>query len=147
VQHYSCLSARLAHINGAICPHVLQSMMAQESGTSEACDHALETCSPSHIDRPTKPFFIYLSPMAHWEPWDMWQHREPPWLGGTVRSHRTRGSTGAHLSHEARSEVIGHMAAPEPTLAGSTRSGAIGHVAASGPTLVGRRGLGPLDMW
>jgi hypothetical protein len=44
----------------------------------------------------------------------MWQRRIPPQLGGEVRIHMTRGSTGVHLSREARSRVIGHMAVPEP---------------------------------
>jgi hypothetical protein len=39
-------------------------------------------------------------------------------LGGEVQSHRTCGSTGAHLSREARSGAIGHVAALEPTSAG-----------------------------
>jgi hypothetical protein len=47
----------------------------------------------------------------------MWQHRSPPQSRGEVRSHRTRGSTGAHLSSEARSTTIGHVAMSEPTSA------------------------------
>jgi hypothetical protein len=52
------------------------------------------------------------------EPWDTWQRRSSPQQGGEVRGHGTRGSTGAHLSKEARSRATGHMAAPEPTSTG-----------------------------
>jgi hypothetical protein len=48
----------------------------------------------------------------------MRKRRSPPQLGGEVLSYRTHGSTGAHLSGEMRSRGIGHVAAPEPTLAG-----------------------------
>jgi hypothetical protein len=58
----------------------------------------------------------------------MWQRQSPPQPGGEVRSHRTCGSVGAHLSREVRSRVIGHVAVSEPTL-------------------VGRRGLEPYDTW
>jgi hypothetical protein len=58
----------------------------------------------------------------------MWQHQSPPQPGGEVRSHRTRGSAGAHLSREVRSGAIGHVEAPEPT---STE----------------RRGPEPYDTW
>jgi hypothetical protein len=58
----------------------------------------------------------------------MWQRQSPPQLRGKVRNHRTCGSAGAHLSWEARSGAIGHVAAPEPTL-------------------VGMRGLKSYDMW
>jgi hypothetical protein len=56
--------------------------------------------------------------MTYYGPRDVWQHRDPPWSGGRVKSHRTRGSTGAHLNQEMRSGAVGHVAAPEPTLAG-----------------------------
>jgi hypothetical protein len=42
----------------AACPHVLWAMMAQVSGISVTCRHALKTHEPSHIGRPAKPFFI-----------------------------------------------------------------------------------------
>jgi hypothetical protein len=48
----------------------------------------------------------------------MQERRSPPQLGGGVQGHRTCGSTGVHLSREVRSGAIGHVAAPEPTLAG-----------------------------
>jgi hypothetical protein len=73
-------------------------------------------------------FSLCLRPAAHKEPLDTWQRRSPPLLGGNVRSHRTRGSAGAHLSREARSGVIGHMAVLEPTSAE-------------------RRGLEPQETW
>jgi hypothetical protein len=62
-------------------------------------------------------FSLCLRHVAHREPRDTWQYQSPPQLGGKVRSHRTRGSTEAHLSREVRSRGIGHMAAPEPTSA------------------------------
>jgi hypothetical protein len=52
------------------------------------------------------------------EPWDKQQRRSPPWHGGEDRSYRTRGNTGALLDREARSEVVGHVAAPEPASTG-----------------------------
>jgi hypothetical protein len=42
----------------AACPHVLRAMMAQVSGVSVTCGHALETRESSRICRPAKPFFI-----------------------------------------------------------------------------------------
>jgi hypothetical protein len=53
---------------------------------------------------------------------------ELPSQEGRVRSDRTHGSVGAHLSKEVMSEAEGHVAAPELT---SAR----------------RRGPGPLDTW
>jgi hypothetical protein len=47
-----------------------------------------------------------------------WQRRNSTQQGGETRGHRTRGSTGAHLSKEVRSGVVGHVAAPEPTSVG-----------------------------
>jgi hypothetical protein len=47
------------------------------------------------------------------EPEDTWQGQGPPQPRGEVQSHRTHGSAGAHLSWEARSGVIEHVAAPE----------------------------------
>jgi hypothetical protein len=59
----------------------------------------------------------------------MWQHRSPSQSGGEVQSHMTRGSVGAYLNREVRSEAIGHVAAPDPIPAGGAESGAAGHVA------------------
>jgi hypothetical protein len=47
----------------------------------------------------------------------MWQRRSPPQSGGEVQSQRTSGSARAHLSQEARSGAVEHVAAPEPTSA------------------------------
>jgi hypothetical protein len=49
--------------------------------------------------------------------WDTWQHRSSPRQGGKVRSRGTHDSAGAQLNKEARSENMGHMAAPELTSA------------------------------
>jgi hypothetical protein len=75
---------------------------------------------------------------------------------GRAWSHGTRGSTGAHLGTEARSEAEEHVVALElnsvkmrgPGAHGSTgahlskevRSGATGHVTALEPTSAGRCG-------
>jgi hypothetical protein len=53
---------------------------------------------------------------------------ELPSQGDGARSHGTRGSAGGHLSKEVKSEVEGHVAAPDLTLAR-------------------RRGLRPWDTW
>jgi hypothetical protein len=90
-------------------------MMALTSGALETCARALRTCVPSCTDRPAR-FSLCLRPTAHKEPSDMWHRRSPPQPRGEVQSHRTRGSTGVHLSREARSRAIGTVAAPEPTL-------------------------------
>jgi hypothetical protein len=114
----------------AACLHVLQAlnaqlarascrlMMALTLGVLETCMHTLETREPSCIGRPTRPFSIYLRPVALWERRDAWQRRYSHWSGDRVRSHRTRGSVGAHLCREVRSGAIGHVAVPEPTSAG-----------------------------
>jgi hypothetical protein len=47
----------------------------------------------------------------------MWQRRSPSQPGGKVWSHGAHGSVGAHHNREARSRVIGHVAALEPILA------------------------------
>jgi hypothetical protein len=126
--HCSSIFARLAGINGVACPHVLHAMMAQVSGSSETCGRALGTCVHSLIAWPAKRFFIYLRPTIHWGSQDAWQHRDPSWLGGRVRSHRTCDSTGAHLNREVRSGAIWHVTVPEPTSSG-------------------RRGPEPYDTW
>jgi hypothetical protein len=59
-----------------------------------------------------KPFFI---PMTHEESCDMWEHQSPIEQGSEVRSHRTRGSTGAYLRGGAMSGAEGHVTAPEPS--------------------------------
>jgi hypothetical protein len=46
----------------------------------------------------------------------MWQYQSPPQERGEVRSYKARGNIRAHLGRDTRSEVIGHMAASEPTL-------------------------------
>jgi hypothetical protein len=111
--HCSVLSTRLACYDDAACPHVLH---VHDGSVVRRLRNSRR--EPSCIGRPARSLFIYLRPMTHWRPQDAWQHRDPPWLGGRVRSHKTRGSARAHLSREVRSEVIGHVAASEPTLVG-----------------------------
>jgi hypothetical protein len=107
----------------------------------------------------------------------MWQRRSPPQPGGEVRSHRTRGSVGAHLSREVRSGVIEHVTVTEHTSTGrrgsepqgswqrqsppqsgdeirsqnppqsEARFRAVGHVAMPEPTSAVRRGTEAYDMW
>jgi hypothetical protein len=113
--HYSRMSTRLKGIKCTACPHVLQ---AHNGSDVRHRMRVLEIHEPNCIGRPARFFFIYLRPTAHWEPWDMWQHRDPSWPGGRVLSHRTRSSDGAHHSQEVRSGAIGHVATPEPTSAG-----------------------------
>jgi hypothetical protein len=125
----------------AACPHVLQVMMAQVSGVSKTCGRAVETRRPSRIVRPAKPFFISEThgpqrvvrheaapeptPVGRQdpEPWDTWQCRSPPWLGGEARRYRTCGRARAHPDTEVRFGAAGHVVAPEPTSAeGEVRS-------------------------
>jgi hypothetical protein len=47
-----------------------------------------------------------------------WQHRSSTQQGGVARDHGPHGSTGAHLSKEVKSGVVGHVAALEPTSVG-----------------------------
>jgi hypothetical protein len=49
---------------------------------------------------------------------DMWQRRSSPQQGGEIQGRETRDSVGAHLSKEARSGVVGHVATPKPTSVG-----------------------------
>jgi hypothetical protein len=74
-----------AGIDCAACPHVMQPL----SGTLKTYVRALETCVPNCIGRTARLFFM-------------------------LEARETRGSAGAHLSWEARSRAIGHMAASEP---------------------------------
>jgi hypothetical protein len=79
-------------------------------------EHASEIREPSGVPRAAKPFFI---PMIH-SPSGAKGHVTAPELPsqeGRAPSPGTRGSVGAHLSKEARSEAVGHMAAPELTTA------------------------------
>jgi hypothetical protein len=48
----------------------------------------------------------------------MWQRRSPPQQGGRVQGHMTCGGAEAHTSREAGSGAVGHVVAPEPTVAG-----------------------------
>jgi hypothetical protein len=48
---------------------------------------------------------------------DTWRLRSSPLQGGVVRSYSLHGSVGSHLSKEARSRAVGHVAAPELTSA------------------------------
>jgi hypothetical protein len=93
-------------------------MMALASGVLGTYACVLKTRESSCVARPVRTFFIYLRPMIHWEPRDAWQHRDPPWLGGRVRSYKTRDSVGAHLNQEVRFGAIGHVETLEPTSAG-----------------------------
>jgi hypothetical protein len=47
-----------------------------------------------------------------------WRRRSSTQQGDEAQGHGPRGSTGAHLSKEVRSEATGHVAAPKPTSAG-----------------------------
>jgi hypothetical protein len=87
-------------------------------GALGTCAYALETREPSYIGWPSRSFFIYRRPTGHWKPWDAWLHRDPPWPGGRVWSHRTRGKGRVHLSQQVRSRAIAHTAAPEPSPTG-----------------------------
>jgi hypothetical protein len=107
--------------------------MAQVSGVSITCGHASETRGASRIGRPGKHFFILevcgpqrvVGHVAAPEPsqagrqslvlWDTWQCRSPPEQGGRIQSRGKHDSVGAHLSREAGSEAIGHMAMLEPS--------------------------------
>jgi hypothetical protein len=112
----------------ATCLHALQAlsalpahvscrpMMALMLGALKTCVRALGTCVPSCIGRPARLFFIIKDCCPQGAMGDV-QCRSPPQSGAEVRSHRTSGSAEAHLSREAGSGVIGHVAAPEPTLA------------------------------
>jgi hypothetical protein len=77
---------------------------------------------PSCVPRVAKPFFI---PMVH-NPLGAVGHMVAPELSpqeGRARSYGTHGSVVAHLGREVRSRALGHMAAPEPTLAGGRGPG------------------------
>jgi hypothetical protein len=79
---------------------------------------ALETREPSCMPKVVKPFFI---PEVH-NPSEIVGHVTAPELPsqkGRAPSCGTRGSTGAHLSKQARSGVVGHVTMPEPTSTGS----------------------------
>jgi hypothetical protein len=116
------------------CPHVLRAMMAQVSGISVTCGHALETLESSRIGMPGK-LSLFLRFAAHRELRDTWQRRSPPeqgggvWCYGThggtralllgrVRSHETRGNARALPNREVGSRATRHVTTQEPTLAG-----------------------------
>jgi hypothetical protein len=69
------------------------------------------------VPRAAKLFFI---PVVHSPPGAVGQvaASELPSQEGRARSRGTRGSTGAHLSKEARFGAAGHVVAPEPTSVG-----------------------------
>jgi hypothetical protein len=72
---------------------------------------------PSYTGMTARLFFM-LEDCAHREPRDTWQRQSSLQSGGEIQRHRIRGSVRAHLSQEARSRVIGHVAAPKPTSVG-----------------------------
>jgi hypothetical protein len=114
----------------AVCLHALQTLTALPAHTScmpcQARVRWKHACLAAQAG--VLGFSLCLRPAAQREPPDTWQRWSPSPLGGEVRSHMTRGSVGAHLSREARSGAVGHVAAPEPTSAE-------------------RRGLEPEDTW
>jgi hypothetical protein len=105
---------------------------------------------------------LFLWSTDRWGSWGTWQHRSSPL--GEARPG-PRGSTGAHLSREARPRAEEHVAAPELSSRGGrarshvthgsvgadvgneVRSGAEEHVAASELNSARRRGPGPQDTW
>jgi hypothetical protein len=74
--------------------------MAQVSGVSKTCGHALETCGSNHIGRPAKPF-LFLRSTAHREPRNTWQRQSSPEQGDKIWCHGTCGSVEALPSREA----------------------------------------------
>jgi hypothetical protein len=86
------------------------------AGASVTHEHDLETCEPSWMPRAAKPFFI---PGVHSPPGAVRHVAAPELPSQKVKdlSRGTRGSTGAHISKEARSGAAGHVAAAELTLA------------------------------
>jgi hypothetical protein len=94
----------------AICLHVLQALtalpvrtsyrpiVAQVSGISVTCGHALKTRESSRIGRPFKPFFILE-------------------VCGP-QSCEICCNAGALPSREAGPDAVGHVAASEPSRAG-----------------------------
>jgi hypothetical protein len=92
------------------------------AGTSVMHERALETCEPSCVPRAAKHFFI---PVVHNSTGAVGHVTAPelPSQEGRAPSRGTCGSTGAHLSKEARSRAEGHMAAPELTSARRQGSG------------------------
>jgi hypothetical protein len=73
---------------------------------------ALKTCEPSYVPRTAKLFFIpvvhsLLGAVGHVAAPELHSQK------GRAPSHGTRGSTGAHLVNEVRSEAEGHVAVPE----------------------------------
>jgi hypothetical protein len=154
------------------------SLSACLAGTLVTCDHALDTCEPNCVPGAVRSFFIPVvhSPLGGVgymaapelssqgvEAGATWQCRSPPQQGGVVRSHGTRGSAGAHLGREARSEAEEHVTAlklnsarrrgPGPRgsigahLSKEVSSGAAGHMAAPEPTSTGRCGPKLQLMW
>jgi hypothetical protein len=77
---------------------------------------ALEIHEPNYVPKAAKPFFI---PMVYSLSQAVGHVAAPelPSQEGRAQSRGTHGSTGAHLSKEARSRAKGHMAAPELTSA------------------------------
>jgi hypothetical protein len=82
------------------------------AGVSVIREHVLEACDPTCVSGAAKPFFIHV---VH-NPLGVIGYVAAPELssrGGRVWSHETRGSVGAHLDREARSEPEEHMATLE----------------------------------
>jgi hypothetical protein len=77
---------------------------------------ALKTHEPSCVPRAAKPFFIHvvhnpLGVVGLMAAPELYSQEGRAWSPGT------HGSAGAHLSKEVRSGAMGHVAAPELTLA------------------------------
>jgi hypothetical protein len=82
------------------------------AGVSVIHEHVLEACDPTCVPEAAKSFFI---PVVH-NPLGVIGYVVAPELssrGGRAWSHETRGSVGAHLDREARSEPEEHMATLE----------------------------------
>jgi hypothetical protein len=109
----------------AACLDALQALNALPAGMS--CRHYQTSWKLARVRwkhaclaaQPGLPgFSLSLRPAAHREPRDTWQYRSPPQRGDEVLSLRTRDNVGSHLSWKARSRVIEHMTASEPTSVG-----------------------------
>jgi hypothetical protein len=132
--HCSHSSVRLASIDYAACPYILQAQMALTSGALETCTRALGISGPYHTGMPAKLFF-------------MLETRGPQGTAGHVAARRPPskeagfGATGhvALQSPPSRSRATVHMATPEPSLSGRRSPNLLGTWQPQSPPWLGGR--------
>jgi hypothetical protein len=157
-----CITTVVMSMSGqlSMCCTVESNCSGMSVRLAAACPYALHTSPAACLGQLCPSLFLWFT--IRWGPWGTWQHRSSPQREARLRP---RGSAGAHLGREVRSEAEEHVAAPEfysqggrvwshgtrgsagAHLGREARSGAKECVAAPKLNSARRRGPGPRATW